>query len=572
MEIALSGATGAGFTPIMPSTAQDELRDAESRLAAATADSERLPALLVLARKLAHIGDPKRALDLGLQALELAQQQADPDPRAQAVEVIANAHLGMASHADALARHLEALSLWRVLADVHGQVRALRGIATVELYVGDYARALTRFEEALSLLRAQHDVALEAGVFHGLGMAYARLGELAKAREFHDLALSRRRQLDDRAGAAASLNSLGVLCLRVGEQRRASAPGTVAAEFQRARLYFEEAVEIATEVGDLHLRALALGNVGSAVAFLGDVEQAMVLFEQQLATVRSMNDRNHEALCLVNIGEALRLCGRPVAAVEPLQRALTVGEECGSKTSIMRAHSELSACREALGDTANALAHFKKYHALDQHMRSEEAEAKARDLLIQIAVRKVREEAEKYRAERDRLAEVNVQLSEAAHIDALTGLANRRYLDANLERTFSELRGSQRSLSMALADIDHFKAINDRFSHVIGDEVLRTVGKLLRSACRPSDVAVRYGGEEFVLALADTTLEQARAACQRLRAAVAGFAWHEIHAGLQVTISIGVTADTDFSDAVAMLAEADRKLYDAKRAGRNCVR
>jgi diguanylate cyclase (GGDEF)-like protein len=556
----------------MSSTAQDELLDAESRVATAICGSEQLPALLALAHKLAHVGDPKRALDLGQQALELALAQCDAGPRAQAVEVIANAHLGMSSYADALARHLEALSLWRVLADVHGQVRALRGIATVELYVGDYSRALTRFEEALALLREQHDVALEAGVFHGLGMVYARLGELTKAREFHDLALSRRRQLDDRAGVGASLNSLGVLCLRVGEQRRTVAPESVAAEFQRARVYFEEAVEIATEVGDLHLRALALGNVGSAVAFLGDLEQAMVLFEQQLATVHAMNDRNNEALCLANIGEALRLCGRPEAAIDPLRRALAISEDLGSKARIMRAHLELSACSEALGDAVNALAHFKKYHALDQSMRSEEAEAKARDLLIQIAVRKVREEAEKYRAERDRLAEVNVQLSEAAHVDALTGLANRRYLDANLERMFNELRVSQRSLSMALADIDHFKEINDRFSHVVGDEVLRIVGRLLRTACRPSDVAVRYGGEEFILALPDTTLDQAHAACQRLRAAVAGFDWQQIHAGLQVTISIGVTVDDKFTDAVTMLAEADRKLYDAKHAGRNCVR
>jgi diguanylate cyclase (GGDEF)-like protein len=285
-----------------------------------------------------------------------------------------------------------------------------------------------------------------------------------------------------------------------------------------------------------------------------------------------MDDRMNEALCLVNIGEALRLCGRPEAAIEPLQRALSIGEELDNKIRVMRAHLELSACREAQGDMAEALAHFKKYHALDQHMRSEEAEAKARDLLVQIAVRKVREEAEKYRAERDHLAEVNVQLSEAAHIDALTGLANRRYLDANLDRMFDELRGARRNFSVALADIDHFKAINDRFSHVVGDEVLRTVGRILRAACRPSDVAVRYGGEEFVLALPDTTLEQAHAACQRLRAAVAGHSWDTIHAGLQVTISIGVTVDLECADAVAMLSDADRKLYEAKRAGRNCVR
>jgi diguanylate cyclase (GGDEF)-like protein len=98
------------------------------------------------------------------------------------------------------------------------------------------------------------------------------------------------------------------------------------------------------------------------------------------------------------------------------------------------------------------------------------------------------------------------------------------------------------------------------------------VGKILRAACRRSDIAVRYGGEEFVLALPDTTLEHARAACQRLRAVVAGHPWHEIHEGLQVTISIGVTSDAAFNHAAEMLAASDRQLYEAKHAGRNCVR
>jgi tetratricopeptide (TPR) repeat protein len=174
----------------MSSAAALELRDAEARVASATSDATRLPALLVLAHKLARSGDAKRALDVGLKALDIAQQENDAHARAEAV---ADAQLASFAYADALARYLEGLALWRNLTDVHGQVRSLRGVATVELYVGDYARALSRFEEALSLLRTQHDVGLEAGVFHGLGIVYARLGELGKAREFHELALSRRR-------------------------------------------------------------------------------------------------------------------------------------------------------------------------------------------------------------------------------------------------------------------------------------------------------------------------------------------------------------------------------------------
>jgi diguanylate cyclase (GGDEF)-like protein len=542
---------------------------AEARLD--PADDARPHEPLLEAARLSRTGNARRALELASQVLQEADAASDLPLRAQATETIADAHVSLSSYADALSRYLETLSLWRSLADVQGQVRALRGIATVELCVGDYKRALGRFEEALSLLREQPDATLESGVYHGLGMVCARLGDLAKARAFHELALQRRRALNDLVGVAASLNSLGVLCLRVGEQRRRTEP-TAIDEFSDARGFFDEAAVVAEQVGDLHLLALALGNVASAAAFLGDLEDAMVLFERQLTAVRSMNDRDNEALCLLNIGEALRMCGRPDAAIEPLQRALAIGEQVKARSRIMRAHAELSACREALGDHAAALAHYKQFHVIDQTLRAEEAEAKARDLVVQIAVRKVREEAEQYRAERDRLAAANAVLTEAAHVDALTGLANRRYLDAHLDRMFDDLRASGRSFSMALADIDHFKDINDQHSHVIGDEVLRTVGRILRAACRPSDVAVRYGGEEFLLALPETTHEQARAACQRLRAAVAGHDWHRIQPGLRVTISIGVAGDSDYVDAASMLAAADHKLYDAKHAGRNCVR
>jgi diguanylate cyclase (GGDEF)-like protein len=317
---------------------------------------------------------------------------------------------------------------------------------------------------------------------------------------------------------------------------------------------------------------MALGNVGSALAFTGDLPHAMPLFQRQLDAVRAMHDRQNEALCLTNIGEAQRLAGSYDEAVESLIQALTIGEELKSKARVMRVHLELSRCREAKGEMGAALDHFKHYHRLEHELRSEEVEEKARNLVVHMAVQKVRDEAESYRAERDKLAAANVELIEAVHVDVLTGLANRRYLELHLPKLFEQMRAGDRGLGIALADIDHFKEINDRYSHAIGDDVLRTVGKILRAACRPSDMAVRYGGEEFVLMLPDTRLAHARAACQRLRAAVAGYPWSEIHAGLKVTVSIGVTDDQGQMSATEMLAGADRQLYEAKRAGRNCVR
>ncbi len=549
-----------------------ELKEAEAALANAADDQARLAALLVVARKLSAIGSSNRALELATEGLAVARRTGDRSQLAEAAEVAATAHLAASAYPEALALYLEALALWKSIAVRPGQVQCLNGIATVDMHIGDYGSSLVRLEEALALIQGHSDPAAEAMVYSGLGKVYMRLGELSKGREFHELALSRRRELGDDAGIAASLNSLGVLRLRTGDQRKNTDIDAAAADFLLAKGLFEEAEALAAKTGDLHLHALALGNIGSAVAFAGDLDQAMPLFRRQLDAVRTMHDRQNEALCLTNIGEAQRLGGSYDEAVESLTQALAIGEELQSKARVMRAHLELSHCREAQGDMGSALDHYKQYHRLEQALRSEDTEEKARNLVVQMAVRKVRDEAESYRAERDKLAAANVELIEAVHVDVLTGLANRRYLDLNLSKLFDQMRTEERGLGIALADIDHFKGINDRFSHSVGDDVLRTVGKILRAACRPSDMAVRYGGEEFVLMLPDTRLAHARAACQRLRAAVAGYPWSEIHAGLKVTVSIGVTDDQGQAGAAEMLSSADRQLYEAKRAGRNCVR
>jgi diguanylate cyclase (GGDEF)-like protein len=237
-----------------------------------------------------------------------------------------------------------------------------------------------------------------------------------------------------------------------------------------------------------------------------------------------------------------------------------------------RAWHELSQCQEALGDAPAALESYKQYHRLEQALHSEDAENKARNLVVQLAVQKVRDEADAYRAERDRLAAANVRLSAEAQEDALTGLPNRRHFDAGLERLFAQAAAEGRPLHVAVADVDQFKAINDRHSHAVGDEVLRSVGQILRRACRPSDLAGRYGGEEFVLALFDTSAEGARVACERLRATVADYAWGGLRPGLTVTISIGIAAAAAHATGSETLAAADARLYEAKRAGRNCVR
>ena len=169
------------------------------------------------------------------------------------------------------------------------------------------------------------------------------------------------------------------------------------------------------------------------------------------------------------------------------------------------------------------------------------------------------------RLQYDDLREVNRELSRQASTDGLTGLLNRRAL----EEQFAGLQAHGLPMVLLMVDVDRFKSVNDRFSHGVGDEVLRQVAQLLGGTHRESDRVGRYGGEEFALLLPLGHDEAAPALAERLRARVQGHDWSRLADGLAVTVSGGwvrVRPQESFESAVA---RADALLYAAKRAGRN---
>lgn len=162
--------------------------------------------------------------------------------------------------------------------------------------------------------------------------------------------------------------------------------------------------------------------------------------------------------------------------------------------------------------------------------------------------------------------------------DALTGVANRRFFDRRLHEEISLWRRRGECLSCLLVDLDHFKQINDRHGHQIGDLVLQQVARTLNLGLRTSDVLARYGGEEFILLLPDTDSAQAADIAERLRAAVAALTWPQTPGGrLQVTASFGLACidssqRTTLDDPARwLLRQSDSALYLAKAAGRNRV-
>jgi diguanylate cyclase (GGDEF)-like protein len=160
---------------------------------------------------------------------------------------------------------------------------------------------------------------------------------------------------------------------------------------------------------------------------------------------------------------------------------------------------------------------------------------------------------------------------EQAHHDWLTGLRNRRWLARELPRQVAAARRTGAAVALALLDLDHFKAVNDRFGHDAGDRVLREVAMILTSGVRESDVVVRTGGEEFAVIMPGASRDEAIGCAERLRAALHEHRWSSLEAGTSLTLSAGIVSLAECALTEDLLALADRRLYEAKAAGRDRV-
>jgi diguanylate cyclase (GGDEF)-like protein len=164
------------------------------------------------------------------------------------------------------------------------------------------------------------------------------------------------------------------------------------------------------------------------------------------------------------------------------------------------------------------------------------------------------------------------QLRDLASIDDLTKIPNRRQFLKSLEDEFGRTLRDDRCLSVLMIDADNFKAVNDQHGHAAGDEVLRVLALRIRAAIRQTDLVGRLGGEEFAVALKDTSKSAAMEIADRLRHDVAALPFQIMGRKISVTVSIGVvTRGLKTDNAAELLRLADEALYGAKNAGRNCV-
>jgi diguanylate cyclase len=242
--------------------------------------------------------------------------------------------------------------------------------------------------------------------------------------------------------------------------------------------------------------------------------------------------------------------------------SLVMSEMLEMTTTVQRA-SDLGALRKEVSGRLDAIgAHFKAFRAREEERHQAQI----------VRAERMRARISELERESHVLQETLKQEQRTALIDALTGIPNRAAYDDRVDKDFRSWRATNVPICILAWDIDRFKTINDQFGHKAGDKVLRVIGQFLAQQVRGTDFVGRYGGEEFVMILVETTIEQAAVVAEKIRAGVAALGFHFKNSPVTVTASCGITAFREGDSIDLAFNRADQALYRAKGEGRNrCV-
>lgn len=210
-------------------------------------------------------------------------------------------------------------------------------------------------------------------------------------------------------------------------------------------------------------------------------------------------------------------------------------------------------------------------HISDKYQNAERERGLSHAAQLQRKVRQVEKIVRISDGYQSMLQELMAKLTAISNHDDLTGLANRRYMQERLKQAIAQSERTGEAFSIALADIDWFKRINDTAGHAVGDVILTRVSECIRESLREYDVCARWGGEEFLLLLASCDRKNAGQLVERIRKTVADIPTDDLHESLRLTVSIGYTEFQPGESLDKALKRADDALYQAKLGGRNRV-
>jgi diguanylate cyclase (GGDEF)-like protein len=459
---------------------------------------------------------------------------------------------------------------------------------------GEYATGLADLRRARTLFEAIKMPRHAVTVLNAIAVQYNRMGDYVQAIHIYADALEAQRGAGMQREVAVTLHNLG----RAHENLR---------EWAQARQAYSESLEASRQIGYARGEAYALRGLAAIDTASGDAAGALTMLDKAQALQSALPEVRLRGLIALARGSALHRLGRLSESLAALNEALGVFRPSGALVDLGDVYQELAEVYAQIGDWQGAYAREADYAQVSRQVLQGQLDQRFAVLKVEFdtvtkeqenavltreneASRKALEQARHVRALQAAVIALTVLLASVlawlalhhrrrsvrmrvlAMTDELTGVPNRR---AVLGRLGSLLKdASATPCGVLIMDIDHFKAINDQRGHSVGDEVLKVVADQVRAAVREPAFFGRLGGEEFLIALPDVTLEAAQEVAEHFREqvmAVDTTRWFPDRR--TITASIGVTVSMPTIDTTgSTLKRADTALYAAKRSGRNCVR
>ncbi len=334
--------------------------------------------------------------------------------------------------------------------------------------------------------------------------------------------------------------------------------------------YAREFLQVATEMGDPFYRAIGYGNLSEWLIQTGELQEAEAAIEFALSASKEAAYFPIALRARCSLAELHLARGQHQQAIDVLlnlKQLQLERQEPAPADALLRIHHVLYTAYSAINEPSLALVELAALRKLETARSVESLKARSERMVTRI---EANHSQQKLLQQANTLASHATRLEEIAHQDELTGLGNRRLLDAKLPIIVDKARAAKAPLAVVMLDLDFFKSINDTLGHAMGDRVLVQVAELLRKHTRPGDLLSRTGGEEFVLALPGIAIDAAMVVCERLRLSVSEFHWAALSPGISLTVSAGVACAPEY-DMTTLIERADFAMYRAKRAGRNRV-
>ena len=527
--------------------------------------------LSVFAKQIAEISDhlatqaPLQALALIAEASNTTYQFTTPKQRIELLMLKAQAETDLGQGHALITTLNEALSLSQ--GDDFSSVRLqiLNQLADQVYTMGDYRKSIQLWMNSIEL-------GLELGEISSAILAFISIGGIFNAAEQHERAFKLHQQALHYSRNLDNPHIYYTLRLYLAaDYMWLNLPEDTLKVLDEADLLIRKHHNFAGQAESHLWRAQALFQ-------LNRFTEAIDHLQQGLACATQHHHYWGQIKCAYHLGLVLMQQHRHTEAEQALLEALAIASDNEFMQLLRDCWLALSVLYEAMGQAQQAYFALQSAHSFEHQLAKSAPILEIEPRILQrLAALETRFSLEISRQENRQLLEQQAQqiqklnqLLTEVEQDALTKLANRRWLDTRLAPQITKLNAAE-PLSILLLDLDHFKQINDDFSHLTGDEVLRDLGQILQQACRDGDTPVRYGGEEFLLVLKGLNLFSAAKVAERIRGQVAEHNWPSSIQGRKITVSIGVAQAQSGDNLISLIERADQALYRAKHRGRNRI-